>query len=265
MLAKKLNILFVASLGLLASCQSNVNPGGSKDKDATLPPNVHKVVTEDVIQTTQYTYLKVKENNTDEWLALPSMVSKPGETYYYTGGLVMTNFNSKELNRTFDKIIFLQRVVTDPNAATAPDNAAAASQQPAQPAMGGGNDTVNPQLNNESYKRSVTPQEKKVVKIEPVKGGVSIKELFAHKKNYEGKVVKVRGQVTKFTPAVMNKNWIHIQDGTEQDGKFDLAITSDGEVNVGDNVVFEGKISLDKDLGYGYFFEVIMEDATVKK
>ena len=94
---------------------------------------------------------------------------------------------------------------------------------------------------------------------------MTIKELFEKKKSYEGKTVKVRGKVTKYTPAVMNKNWIHIQDGTDAGGKFDLAITSNDEVAVGDNIVVEGKISLDKDLGYGYFFEVIMEDAKVQK
>ena len=62
----------------------------------------------------------------------------------------------------------------------------------------------------------------------------------------------------------MNKNWIHIQDGTDFSGKFDLTVTSDKEVSVGDIVTLEGKIALNKDLGYGYFFDVIMEDAIKK-
>ena len=265
MFSTKVRIVFFAAVVMITSCQSNVNPG-STGTNATLPPNVHKVLTEEVIQATQYTYLKVKENEKEGWLALPSMVSKPGETYYYTGGLEMTNFSSKELNRTFDKIIFLQKVSTDPNNMGADDKTpqAAPQQQPQQMAAGA-NDTVSPEMNNETYKRSVTPQEKKVIKVAAVKGGVTIKELFSQKKNYEGKPVKVSGQVTKYTPAVMNKNWVHIQDGTDFEGKYDLAITTDADVKVGDNVVFEGKISLDKDLGYGYFFEVIMEDASLKK
>jgi len=62
----------------------------------------------------------------------------------------------------------------------------------------------------------------------------------------------------------MGKNWIHIQDGTDYKGSFDLAITSAISVMVGDTLTFEGKITLDKDLGYGYFFDVLMEDAQVK-
>jgi hypothetical protein len=58
----------------------------------------------------------------------------------------------------------------------------------------------------------------------------------------------------------MGKNWIHIQDGTDFNGGFDLTITSDSQHAVGDTVIFEGKISLKKDFGYGYVYEVIMED-----
>ena len=79
-----------------------------------------------------------------------------------------------------------------------------------------------------------------------------------------GKTAKIKGQVTKYTPAVMGKNWIHIQDGSDFNGKFDLTVTSLNDVKVGDVVTLEGKISLNKDLGYGYFFDVIMEDAVLK-
>ena len=262
MFTKSLKLFFVAAILFTAACNSSSESGSGP----AMPANVHKVITTDVVQASAYTYLKVKENGKEEWLALPSMVAKPGETYYYTGGLVMTNFNSKELNRTFESIIFLQKVSADPNALAddkPADGAPTAAAQQTQ--TGGSNDTVSPQPGGDGYKRSVTPPEKKTVKIEPVQGGITIKELFEKKKNYAGKTVKIKGQVTKYTPAVMNKNWIHIQDGTDFDGKFDLAITSDAEVAVGDNVVLEGKISLDKDLGYGYFFEVIMEEAKMKK
>jgi len=63
----------------------------------------------------------------------------------------------------------------------------------------------------------------------------------------------------------MNTNWIHLQDGTESDGKFDLTATCLENLNVGDIVTLEGKITLDKDLGYGYFYEVLLEDAKIVK
>ena len=59
----------------------------------------------------------------------------------------------------------------------------------------------------------------------------------------------------------MGKNWIHIQDGTEFEDGFDLTVTTSGTATMGEIVTFEGKISLDKDFGYGYSYAVLMEDA----
>jgi hypothetical protein len=58
----------------------------------------------------------------------------------------------------------------------------------------------------------------------------------------------------------MGKNWVHIQDGTENQEGFDLTVTTDITVSVGETVTFEGKIALDKDFGYGYVYNVIMEE-----
>ena len=58
----------------------------------------------------------------------------------------------------------------------------------------------------------------------------------------------------------MGKNWVHIQDGTEFGGGFDITITTDKPASVGETVTFEGKIALDKDFGYGYFYSVLMEE-----
>lgn len=45
---------------------------------------------------------------------------------------------------------------------------------------------------------------------------------------------------------------------------FDLTITTNEKVNVGDVITFEGKISLNKDFGAGYSYKVIMEEAKTK-
>lgn len=102
--------------------------------------------------------------------------------------------------------------------------------------------------------------EKKNVKITPGEGCITIADLFANKKTFDGKVVKVKGKVTKFNEAIMGKNWIHIQDGTEYKGDFDLTVTTDTYAPVGDTITFEGKIALDKDFGYGYKYKVLMEE-----
>jgi hypothetical protein len=101
------------------------------------------------------------------------------------------------------------------------------------------------------------------ITIAPCEGCITISKLLAEKKSFSGKTIKVTGQVTKFLPQIMGKNWIHLQDGTEFEGGFDLTITTDKQVNVGDKITFEGKITLDKDFGYGYFYAVLMEEGKI--
>ena len=103
------------------------------------------------------------------------------------------------------------------------------------------------------------------IRIEPCSGCITIGKLFANKKSYSGKKIKVKGVVTKVNEAIMEKNWVHIQDGTDSEGEFDLTITTTRSVSVGDTVTFEGVIALDKDFGYGYFYNILMEDGDILK
>ena len=80
---------------------------------------------------------------------------------------------------------------------------------------------------------------------------------------YKDKIVKVRGTVVKFTSGVLQKNWVHIQDGTRAGNQFDLTITTLDECELGDIVTFEGKVSLNRDFGYGYSYDVLIEDAKI--
>ncbi len=106
--------------------------------------------------------------------------------------------------------------------------------------------------------------EKKEISIEPAEGGITIGELFANRDSYADKTVLVKGQVTKVNRAIMDRNWVHLQDGTSDSGSFDLTVTTTEEVNVGDVVMFEGKIMLKKDFGAGYYYDVIMEEARLQ-
>ena len=98
------------------------------------------------------------------------------------------------------------------------------------------------------------------VNVEPCADCITITRLLTDRKAYEGKTIKVKGQVTKYNGGIMGKNWVHIQDGTDYKDGFDLTITTQNTVAVGEIVTFEGKIALDKDFGYGYAYSVIMEE-----
>jgi hypothetical protein len=65
----------------------------------------------------------------------------------------------------------------------------------------------------------------------------------------------------------MDKNWIHLRDGTGSaaDGTNDLVVTTKDETKVGDVVLVKGVVHTDKDLGSGYTYKVLIEEATLQK
>ena len=121
------------------------------------------------------------------------------------------------------------------------------------------NQGQNSPMEGKSHMGQVASEKINVV-VEPCEGCVTIAKLLEEKQSFSGKVIKVKGKVTKFNPAIMGRNWIHIQDGTEYKEDFDLTVTSDVKVAVGETLTFEGKIALDKDFGYGYVYSVLMEE-----
>jgi len=243
---------FLVALVAFSACNS------SNSKQAELLKlGIHTIVVQEVIHTSQYTYFrfqeignpKVKDSDT-LWCAVNRMESKIGDTLYYKGGFPMKNFMSKELNKKFNEVLFLDNLSTTSDFVKREIAEVSSHQQ------------MSSSDSSMTGKPTITKIE---VKIDPVAGGITIADLYAKKTNFSGKTIKVKGKVTKFSPEIMGKNWIHIQDGTESNGKFDLTITTALTVKVGDIVSFEGKIALDKDLGYSYFYEVLMEDAKIVK
>jgi hypothetical protein len=106
---------------------------------------------------------------------------------------------------------------------------------------------------------------KEDIKLEPAEGGITIAELLSDSKKYSGQTVRIKGKVTKVNPEIMGKNWIHLQDGTGTNDQYDITVTSAEVPATGDVVTFEGKITLDRDFGYGYTYKVLMEDAKIIK
>ena len=88
-------------------------------------------------------------------------------------------------------------------------------------------------------------------------GSIKIKELVENKEKYAGQEVQLSGEVIKVNPNIMGRNWIHLIDGTMDD--YDLVITTDINIPEGAFVTLKGQVSLDKDFGAGYFYEVIVE------
>jgi len=94
-----------------------------------------------------------------------------------------------------------------------------------------------------------------------------VAEIFNKKAELAGKKVQVRGKVVKVSKNIMGMNWVHIQDGTGDPSKsnFDLVVTTQDEPHKGDIVTVEGTVHADKDFGAGYRYDVIIQEAKIKK
>ncbi len=94
-------------------------------------------------------------------------------------------------------------------------------------------------------------------------GGKTVNEIYLQRDSLSGKEVILRAKVVKFSPQIMGKNWLHVQDGTGEKGTNDLTVTSAAAAKVGDTVLVKGALSTNKDFGLGYKYDLIIEDAQV--
>jgi len=217
------------------SCNNNKS---SNDKNTA---DVNEVIVKEVLQANSYTYLLVEENGEEKWIAGPKMVASVGATYYYNGALEMTNFESKDLNRVFDKVYFVESVT----------ETAVAKEKVVSPHM-----MESPHA---SGKKIILKQEG--ISLTLPEGVTAIENVYAQVNNLNGKVIKVQGIVVKINKEIMDHDWIHIQDGTGSGNDSDLTITTkNSNLNLGDTVVCIGKLIQDKDFGHGYKYDAIIED-----
>lgn len=214
------------------------NPMGSNE--------FHSVVVKEVLPTTKYVYLNVTEGDEEFWVATTLMDVKKGETYYYKGGLLKTNFESKEYNRVFDKVILVSSLVAAANHgtdATETNSAVDYSKIPMKTA-----------------KQDIEMHTEKVVHRT---GSMKIADLVKNPKKYEGQTIQLDGVCTKINAGIMNRNWLHIKDGTKDD--FDLVITSDAYVPEGSPFTIKAVVVLNKDFGAGYKYDLILEQGEIIK
>jgi len=241
-------ILSFTFLVLLASCNSNPKVIEAIDVASEAPQQpaedpaaskLHKVVVEEILPTSKYTYLNVSEDGVMTWIAIPKKDVKKGGTYYYRGGLKKTNFKSVEHDRVFETLYLVSDVSEDPGM-----SGMAAGGSPHGNTAPAGDAPIE-----------------QTTRIDPVPGGITIAELLENRKKYEGKTVRIKGRCVKLNNMIMNRNWIHLQDGSLNEKSVDLTVTTMENIPLGAIVAVEGKIALNKDFGAGYKYDIIMEEA----
>lgn len=93
----------------------------------------------------------------------------------------------------------------------------------------------------------------------------TVEGLYKDKAKLGGHEVQVRGKVVKVNNGVMQRNFLHIQDGTGKQGSNDLTVTSQETAEIGDEVVVTGKLAVNKDFGAGYTYPILLEEAHIAK
>lgn len=195
----------------------------------------------------EYTYLRLQTKTGETWAAVPKSTVKKGSDVSIANPMNMTGFQSKILKRKFDRIVF----------GTLEGDSAQGYAQPA--------DVAAHHVKSPSS-ADLRPESVKVTKAEGPDAR-RIAEIFSQKAELKGKTVLVRGKVVKLTRGVLGKNWIHIRDGSGDDSSHnnDITLTTQTTVAMGDVVLAKGTVALDKNIGSGYFFAVMIEDATLTK
>lgn len=229
----------------------------SAAKAAALPSNVTQpdetAVTGTVAETIDagpYTYLRLKTASGEIWAAVNEAKLKVGAEVTVGNAMWMANFESKTLNRKFDRILFGSLMNPGETAALPPGH-------PARTAGGGAAAVVPPAADLSD------------VKVEKAAGkdARTVAEIFANKAALKGTEVLVRGRVVKFNPEIMGRNWLHLRDGsgTTEKQDNDITITTTDVVAKGDVVTIRGKVALDQDFTAGYAYPVMIEGAKVVK
>lgn len=205
------------------------------------------------IDAAQYSYLKLESSAGEVWTAVPKTDKRVGEVVAVEGPIWMENFKSGTLERTWPKIAFgtLQgeAPAATPGAGQGPQ--VALSAPAALPA---------------GHPPPSAPADLGEFKVAKAQGaqGRTIADVWAQRAKLKDRAVSVRGRVVKATNGVMGKNWLHLRDGTGEGPTADLTVASDQSAAVGDTVVVSGTVHLDRDLGAGYHYDLIVEDAQVK-
>lgn len=199
----------------------------------------------ETMDASSYTYVNVDTGMRTIWAAAPKFPVKVGDRVSVPTDSPMQNYRSDSLDRTFPLVYFAGKI-----------RVAAAGTSAALPA-----DKATPHPS--SSKAAGLPQQSFAGIAKP-EGGYTVGEFFDSGRGLAGTEVAIRGRVVKFSPRIMGTNWIHIQDGSAgKDGSNDLIVTSNGGASVGDVVLVRGKVSVDKDFGFGYTYALMIEGASV--
>jgi hypothetical protein len=192
---------------------------------------LRRVLVHDILKGTQNWFLDVQEiNGKRYWIATSPEAYQVGGTYVFTEGQREVDFQSDEFDRTFEELFWVELA------------------KPGAP-------------NGVTHHREKTTPKQTPAPVTLAKGSQRIAEVIDQSSKLVGQQVQVTGRVTKVNPDIMDRNWIHLQDGSMDD--FDFVVTSEMLVPLGSVVTLKGKLSVHRDFGAGYRYDVILENGQI--
>lgn len=244
-----LGLVVLCAVGCADKTPSAQKPVGKVGLVAVAPGGTITGTLLEQIPVDPYSYVRLETPGGEVWAAVNQDSLTVGQSVTVYNVMLMEQFESKTLKRTFGRIYF-GALEPPASAPTGPGNA---------PPAGRGGESVGAPPASDANVGTVARA--------TGANAFAIGELWAQQAQRTGTTVSVRGVVVKYNAGVMGKNWIHLQDGTGSaaSGTHDLTATSMGTAAVGDTVTVTGVVRRNRDFGAGYTYALLLEDATVVK
>ncbi|HMB69515.1 MAG TPA: DNA-binding protein [bacterium] len=243
-------IVIVAALGV-AGCSDADRGSAEASSEAPAPAATGSQIptgrfagnVSETMDAAGYTYVQIESNGESIWTAGPETDLAVGDPVSVALGMRIDDFESETLGRSFPVIYFVDSFGTG----------GLAGQGPAGDPHAG--------IRTSADEASEIDADS----IELPEGGHRVAELWDGRGELVDKPVVVRGQVVKYNGGILDRNWIHLRDGTGQadQGTHDITVTSSDAASVGDVVTVRGRLVADQDFGAGYTYELLVEDASV--
>ncbi len=195
-----------------------------------------------------YTYIKVDENNKQYWIAVTKTDVKVGDSIKFKEQIVMKNFKSTALKKTFDEVMFAD--LANKEGVYGADNI-----------HGIHGNMIKKRLQT-APKPDVKFNDGLVTSDEKAIAVTKISELYANKDKYKNKNVTIQGRALEVSNKVMGNTWIKIYDGS--DSVIFRSPNEDEKIAVGSKVEATATINTDVDFGHGFKYQVLGVNATFK-
>lgn len=210
-----------------------------------------------------YTFIELKQEEKKLWLASAPFEVAVGDQIEYAGGVPMSDFHAKALDRTFEEILFLtniRKVVDEPEegagAAVMPDDDLHRNLDPQAPAG----------MPADDLHRNLAPQAADTAlptagEVTRAAGDLSIAELYEKRADLNGKTVSLRAKVIKVSNNIKGKTWLTLADGTGAAPDNVLRVVTGGNAQIGQVLTVRGIVRVDVDLGAGYKYKLLIDEA----